>query len=278
MNYYKEEYDNSENPLVKDILSLADQILTLYIEGNRESKLKSLEITDKLLKDIKLYIDNVNDTSLAICDIKEVFSGGFPQNKSIIFIETLLVIKRVEYYWRGEEIEDFGLEHNAMFVSFLIIMLGLSKKSVFASQIKDYIASPKRVFPYNKEAGYTGRKKLFYRNAYRAEMYSHRFYTDLNPEGMYDMYTPLILTRMALEQYLKYLYEKSMGKEAPPTPAECRIELREANLISRYYARELWAVLERGNANTHQGESSYAFANLHGIRVLKRCFEEMNEQ
>lgn len=277
MNYYYAEYENSENPLVKDIISLADQILTLYIEGDDHDKLKSLEITDKLLKDVKLYVENVKDTSLAISDIKEVFSGGFPQNKSIIFIETLLVIKRVEYYFRGEKIYDFGLEHNAMFVSFLMILLGFTKKSVFGAQIKEYIASTERAFPYNKESGYTGRKRLFYRNAYRAEMYSHRFYTDLNPEGMYDMYTPLILTRMATEQYLKELYEKSTGKDAPNTPAECRIELREGKVITRYYARELWAVLERGNINTHQGESNYAFANLHGIKVLTHCFKEMNK-
>ena len=277
MNYYQAEYENSENPLVKDILSLADQVLTFYIEGDEDEKLKSIEITDKLLKDVKLYVENVDDNSGAIGDIKEAFSGGFPQNKSIIFIETLLAIKRVEYYFRGERIFDFGIEHNAMFVSFLMIFFGFTKKSVFASQIKEYIASEKREFPYSKENAYTGRKKLFYRNAYRAEMYSHRFYTDLNPEGMYDMYTPLILTRMAAEQYLKALYEKTMGKEAPPTPAECRIELRESKIISRYYARELWAVLERGNANTHQGESNYAFANLHGINVLAHCFKEMNE-
>ena len=276
MNYYREEYEATSNPLEKRLLSLADELLTFYMSNEADVRLKSLEKTDEYLNALREYVDKTNDDSAVISGIKEALRGEFPRNKSIFYIEAYLAVKRIEYFWRGEKIEDFGVEHNAMFVVFTLISLGISKKSIFTQAIKEYIRSPERTFPYDKQGIYEGRKRLFYRNAYRAEMYSHRFYTDLNPEGMYDMYTPLVLTRMATEQYLKYMYEKHIGGEAPPTPAECRIALRENGIISRYYARELWAALERGNANTHQGESNYAFANLHGIRLLKKCFDEMN--
>lgn len=276
MNYYGEEYKAVSNPLEKNLLALADELLTLYLSNEVERRLKSLEKSSDYINALKEYVDRIDSDTPAINGIKEALCGDFPKNKSIFYIEAYLAVKRIEYFWRGETIEDFGIEHNAMFVVFTLISLGISKKSIFTPTIKEYIRSSERAFPCDNQNRYEGRKRLFYRNAYRAEMYSHRFYTDLNPEGMYDMYTPLILTRMATEQYLKYMYEKHIGEEAPATPAECRIALRENGIISRYFARELWAALERGNANTHQGEANYAFTNLHGIKLLKKCFDEMN--
>lgn len=276
MNYYREEYEASNSPCERKLLALADELLTLYMSDEAGGRLKSLEKTSDYIKALGEYIEKIDSDTAIVSGIKEALKGDFPRNKSIFYIEAYLAVKRIEYFWRGETIENFGIEHNAMFVVFTLISLGISKKSIFTPTIKEYIRSSERAFPYDNQNAYEGRKKLFYRNAYRAEMYSHRFYTDLNPEGMYDMYTPLILTRMATEQYLKYMYEKHIGGEAPPTPAECRIALRENGIISRYFARELWAALERGNANTHQGESNYAFTNLHGIKLLKKCFDEMN--
>ena len=117
---------------------------------------------------------------------------------------------------------------------------------------------------------------LFYRNAYRAEMYSHtKFCTDAHPDGTYDMYTPLILTRMGVEQYLKYLYEKNIADTAPSMASETRQALESKGIISKAWSNELWAILRRGNANTHSGAANYVFANMHGIEVLKMCFREI---
>jgi len=120
---------------------------------------------------------------------------------------------------------------------------------------------------------------MFIRNAYRVEKYSKKIF------GYYDMYVPLILERMAIEHYLKNLCEKNKifgvdekknrTTEAPSRPADCLKILKDKKIISRAMAQEFKAVLNRGNANTHEGYASYEFALVHGLEVLKYCFKEM---
>jgi hypothetical protein len=80
---------------------------------------------------------------------------------------------------------------------------------------------------------------------------------------------------MAVEQYLKHLYEINRLSDETPTSSECRQALLKNNIISRAASNELWAVLRRGNANTHEGYAGYVFANMHCIAVLKMCLEEL---
>ena len=134
MNYYREEYEATSNPLEKRLLSLADELLTFYMSNEADVRPKSLEKTDEYLNALREYVDKTNDDSAVISVIKEALRGEFPRNKSIFYIEAYLAVKRIEYFWRGEKIEDFGVEHNAMFVVFTLISLGISKKSIFTKR------------------------------------------------------------------------------------------------------------------------------------------------
>ena len=89
------------------------------------------------------------------------------------------------------------------------------------------------------------------------------------------MYTPLILTRMAVEQYLKYMYENNISTKIPSKASECREELEKKGIISKAFSNEIWAILRRGNVNTHEGYAGYVFAVMHCIAVLKMCFKEL---
>lgn len=279
MNYYVNDYKRATAPLAKKMILVADEIVSLYMSGNRAYRIESLKKTKEYLAYFEYYITGTHDThksfSFATSAVKQNLEKKLSIDVEPVSIEIELAVHRVRNMVYGESIPDCGYDHNARFVDWTLRILGLVEKTAFDALNREYLSSTKRFFSASGEQSYRGRKMLFYRNAYRAEMYSHKLYTDLNSEGMYDMYTPLILTRMAVEQYLKYMYEKKISSQAPSKPSECREALENMGVISRALSNELWAVIKRGNANTHEGYASYVFANMHCIEVLKMCLKEL---
>ena len=280
MNYYSSDYQRTSNPLAKKMISTADEIVTLYMSGSRNGRSESLKKTKEYLAYFEQYVTGKHDSkktfSFSTPVVRQELANKLKVDIEPISIELDLAVNRVRNMVFGEHIDDYGYDHNVRFVDWTLRILGLRPdRSIFHEANKQDASSTERFFNGAEEKQYTGRKMLFYRNAYRAEMYSHKLYTDLNTEGTYDMYTPLILTRMAVEQYLKYMYEKKISSKAPSKPSECREALEKKGIISKALSNEVWAVLRRGNANTHEGYASYVFANRHCIAVLKMCLKEL---
>ena len=279
MNYYSSDYQRTSNTLAKKMISTADEIVTLYMSGSRSGRSESLKKTKEYLAYFEQYVTGKHDSrktfSFLTPVVRQELANKLKVDIEPIGIELDLAVNRVRNMVFGEHIDDYGYDHNVRFVDWSLRILGLIEKAAFDASNREYAASRERFFNGAEEKQYTGRKMLFYRNAYRAEMYSHKLYTDLNTEGTYDMYTPLILTRMAVEQYLKYMYEKKISSKAPSKPSECREALEKKGIISKALSNEVWAVLRRGNANTHEGYASYVFANMHCIAVLKMCLKEL---
>lgn len=279
MNYYYNDYQRASTSLEKKMIATADEIVTLYMSGGRNGCLKSLKKTKEYLACFEQYVigkhDNKKPFSFSTPAVKQKLANKLKEDIEPIGIEIELAVNRVKSMALGEHIDACGYAHNVRFVDWTLRILGLIEKTAFDASNREYFSSTERFFNRDDEKNYNGRKMLFYRNAYRAEMYSHKIYTDLNSDGTYDMYIPLILSRMAVEQYLKYMYEKKFAAKAPSKPSECREKLEKKGVISKAMSNELWAILKRGNANTHEGYASYVFANMHCIAVLKMCFEEL---
>lgn len=279
MNYYSNDYQRASNSLAKKMISTADEIVTLYMSGSRSGRTESLKKTKEYLAYFEQYVTGKHDSkktfSFLTPVVRQELANMLKVDIEPIGIELDLAVNRVRNMVFGEHIDDYGYDHNVRFVDWTLRILSLIEKTAFDASNREYLSSTERFFNGADEKQYKGRKMLFYRNAYRAEMYSHKLYTDLNSDGTYDMYTPLILTRMAVEQYLKYMYEKEIASKAPSKASECREALEKKGIISKALSNEVWAVLRRGNANTHEGYASYVFANMHCIAVLKMCLKEL---
>ena len=282
MNYYVSAYRNCSDSVSRRIVESADEIVSLYMAGRN---LDSLRKTQSFLAYLEQYLTGKQNNRFSFCTpaVIEALSKRFRCDKDDVMPisnEFYLAVGRVKNLIYGEHIDSFGFDHNARFVDWVLVRCLRwvnETESVFNASNKEYLTSSERFFQggSDEERKYNGRIKLFYRNAYRAEMYSHKLYTDINSKGTYDMYTPLILSRMAVEQYLKYMYELKISREAPSKPSECREELEKKKIISMAFSNEIWAMLKRGNANTHDGFAGYVFANMHCIAVLKKCWKEL---
>ena len=281
MNYYSRDYDRATRQTDRELIAKADEIITLYMSGTKSGRKESLKETKEYLALLEKRLTNSSGEggakkfSFMTREVEDALENMLHVDIDPIKIELELAVYRVRNMVHGDRIYDFGYDHNARFVDWTLRLLGLIQITAFNDSNKEYLSSHDRFFRAEDEHKYSGRKKLFYRNAYRAEMYSHKLYTDLNSEGQYDMYTPLILSRMAVEQYLKYTYEKHFGTPALEKPAECRDALQDASVISWCLSNEIRALLKRGNLNTHDGYASYVFANMHCIEVLKTCMNEL---
>lgn len=279
MNYYYEDYSQRSNTLERELISLADEIVTLYTLGGAKGAEQSLKRTVNYME---LFIEVLTGTRVGISDdkwynavIKSKMEEINSENTKTIMNEFYLTVKRIGFMLEGERIHDFGYEHNARFVDWTLRLIGLTKKTAFHEANKKALASRERFYTLADEEKYQGQKRMFYRNAYFAERYSHKTYTDAEPDGVYDMYTPLILSRMAVEQYLKYIYGKNIGGNYPDTSAAARKILEEKGIITPVFCNELHTVMSRGNDNTHYGFANYAFTVIHANAVVKRCFMEL---
>ena len=137
----------------------------------------------------------------------------------------------------------------------------------------NHLKSSSVAFPVERKSEFKEKAECFYRNAYRAEMYSHKVYTDTIKTGFFDMYTPLILARMGVEQYLKAYCKDRFNSEPPSEPSECRKLLKRNGIITEAFSNEINAVLRRGNVNAHESYANYPFAIIHDIEMLKECFK-----
>ena len=277
MNYYVTDYRRCSKTLDRKLIECADEIVSLYMSGS--GRRESLRKTQKYMEYLEQYLLGKYDPQVPFYKRLAQLKAALPKRLHVdaepIAIELEVAYRRVECMRLGDHTDELGYDHNVRFVDAMLRIFNLIERSGFHDSYKNYLDSADRFFSAAEERKYKGRKMLFYRNAYRAEKYSHKLYSDPHGEGTCDMYTPLILSRMAVEQYLKYMYELKFSMDAPSKPSECREKLEAQKCISRSLSNELWAVLKRGNANTHEGYAGYVFANMHCIAVLKMCFEEL---
>lgn len=183
---------------------------------------------------------------------------------------------------------DMAYAHNAAFINWYMTGKGFFKEPYleFEKRAKEYVRSSDNFcFDHDGLDKYRGkgRVELFYRNASLAEYYAHT-----KDKGWGDMYTPLILARMAVEQYVEQMCEdnkidankvkevlnkKKDDDKYMPTLSDYRRVLEKLNHISRIWSNEIFAVVNRGNTNAHHGKSGYPFAVIHSLEVLKECFK-----
>ena len=270
MNHYS---CKSSNQHARKAVKEAEKIVNLYLNGYKS---ESLNRTMGFFDELNMYLFRKTQSPSI-----EDFSKKIKMASEVKFNEYSLAINRARNCNNSEKILECGYEHNASFIDWFLYDIGLIDKANRFKELsearKTYLKNLNFSFVREDEDKYKGRAKLFYRNAYRAEMYSHKVYTDAIKDEFYDMYTPLILTRMGVEQYLKSMYESKMKVEAPSYASQCRQELEKKKYISKNLSNEIYAVLKRGNVNTHEGYASYPFAIIHGIEILKECLKYFNQ-
>lgn len=218
------------------------------------------------------------------------------------YCEYSLAIGRSMY---PEFATPLGYAHNAAFINWYMTGKGFFKEPYtgFDKHAKEYLRSSDNFcFDHDGLDKYRGKGKveLFYRNASLAEYYAHT-----KDKGWGDMYTPLILARQAVEQYVDQLCDdnnidlnvandvlkkmhEDRQKKNPKLPdyrpkkylvtSDKITVLREKRCISQTWSKEIFAVVDRGNANTHQGKSGYPFAVIHSLEVLKECFKYFSQR
>lgn len=279
MNHY---ICKSSNQHALKAVKEAEEIVNLYLRGRkRDSLIKTVVFFDELnmyLFGKTQFLSKFGKTT-QFPPIED-FSKKIKMASEVKFNEYTLALGRAINCNNGDKILECGYEHNASFIDWFLYDVGLIDKDNRFKELskarKTYLKSLNFTFVREDEDKYKGRAKLFYRSAYRAEMYSHNVYTDAIKDGFHDMYTPLILTRMGVEQYLKSMYESKMKVDAPSKASTCREELEKKKYISKSLSNEIYAVLKRGNVNTHEGYANYSFAIIHGIEILKECLKYFN--
>lgn len=276
-------YFSSQDPrsTARQIANTANEILTLYFSGSLKEKEESVGKTRDLCNQILKHV--IGNVPTDYKEIKQKMKVRFGDGADAKWNEYELACNRANQYLKTGKVAKFGIDHNARFVEWILWELHIiEKREMFKNEDLKYL-DDSDFFNREDENLYKKQGKfrtmMFIRNAYRVEKYSKKIF------GYYDMYVPLILERMAIEHYLKNLCEKNNifgtnkdGKpttEAPSKPAICLDMLEKRKLISFAKAQEFKAVLNRGNANTHEGYASYEFALVHGLEVLKYCFKEM---
>ena len=283
MTYYINEYNAITDPNFKKMIALADEIITLYESGTPRNKEESVRKSKELIACYDSYVGIAGGDKDD--EVAEKFKKKLKLDYEPAKHEINIARKRANYVCKNgiDGVDEFGFAHTARFADWLLCILGLVKVGVFHEDNKSYLDSKERTFSRSEEKQFNGRKMIFYRNAYRAEAYSHNG-TMLDPEGGADMYTPLILMRMATEQYVKFMYEKRIGKLPPYNDPlkkgsipSLTIALATHGIISKMFAEEILAVNGRGNLNTHYGYPGYVISNRHGIAVIKKCFEDLKK-
>ena len=285
MNYYQDEYATKQHPIEKKMIALADEILTLYFSGKKDNKYESIKKTDEFIKEYLNLIQKNEDKlkkenkrlSKELRDFKMGLSKQYSQEVSIHKIEAELVARRIE---NVSQVDEIGFLHNVLFVSWSLEILGIKQREVINDTIHQELHSP-LIYNLVDTSNLDLRRRIFIRNAKRAEQYSHH--------PIKDMYTPLILSRMAIEQCIKLLHEEKIGpipkvekinsfgkkREEEMSVADITKVLTQNKIISSYFSEELSAVRRRGNANTHYGEADYPFAVIHGLHVLNKLYNDL---
>ena len=267
----------STNVYAVAAVQMANEIISLYNSSSLQNKKESVKQTKQFFTKLISYV--AGNKTVSFEEIKKLFLARFSDGARAKWNEFDLAYNRVNAYIKTGEIEEFGIDHNAKFIDWILRELRIVEaNSIFSDSNRRYLNTPQTFFDRNDESVFKQQKNpygmMFVRNAYRAEKYARE------NDGFYDMYTPLILERMAIEQYLKALcdkykiYDEVDGKKTnhiPSIASKCKTLLEANKIISRSLSNEISAVLHRGNVNTHEGYASYAFAVIHGLDFLKYC-------
>ena len=305
VNYYKAEYEAAKKLGTEKIVLLADEVLTLYLKGGAD-RIKSLEKTKEFTKAfveaVNYGISNKAKYPSDVIAIKNCLeNSNCKEKQSIVVTESRLVRNRLD---SKEKICESGLLHNVLYANWLIKnVLGVEKGKelheikLLYSQVfqckQVFLDDDQEKVRKELEKNYSEqleRKLNFIRNAKRVERFSS--------PPIDDMYVPLILSRMANEEYIKYLCVKEYGKIPEWTKQE--IEKLDENTkkrvsvgstknlndlinhllddkkITKAYANELHALRLRGNANTHQSMANYKFAVAHCVMMLREFYKDFN--
>lgn len=277
---------NSTDRHAIEAVKIANEILSLYHSSSIADKKKSVERTKDFLDQVVSFVMKKDGLTLNKPQVKDRFFANLGDGAHAKWNELMLVHNRSLTYIKSGQVEGFGIDHNAKFIDWLLrkgLAIVKEENGHFADVNRHYL-NGLPVFFHREDEGVYEKKgnpygMMFIRNAYRAEMYARE------RDKLNDMYTPLILTRMAVEQYLKAMckankiygenHEKGANQPpqvCPPSNAgECRSKLFAKKLITDSLSQEIATVLYRGNVNTHHGYASYAFAVIHGIELLKHC-------
>ena len=192
--------------------------------------------------------------------------------------------KRIDYFKTSKfKVPDYEVIHTLLFYDYF-----LSKINIISAPSKElqrfaynYLNSKTPYFNREDRNKYEGFAEGFYRNAYRVERYSHELKTNYENEGFIDLYTPLILTRMAIEQFCKLVCDKKLrkiSKDDKITFGNLLSDLKKAKIFSEHIDAELYAIKERGNFNTHSSDPNYSFAVIHGLGFIKNCLKEIDNK
>ncbi len=286
-------YYTAEDPRAQGLIAAAEEVLDGYFSKDVGAGAQSVAATEQFIKELEIYLTGA-DSGLTLplvnVPIKAEFRKRFREGCDVAWTEYLVATGRIACCKRGEEMYSFGIAHNARFVNWILRRFEVIPRSanLFGKENKEYL-DRSNAFPWDdgRFAG-MGRAECFYRNAKRAEMYYKP-----QPRGgkfVYDMYTSLILSRMAVEQYIKDVYERRIGpvfrEEEDETGRkkrrdlgfdEIRKALEAEGAISGAFSNEIKAVQARGNITAHASYASYAMAAVHNLDVLKECLKYFEE-
>ena len=247
----------------EEIVQCFNEALNLYLSGKKR---ESFEKTKENFKELEiLLLKDWFDTNWD--KRKEVFEKRIDSPvKDLIYKEYSLACGRAIYGTRF----DFGYTHNIYFWDFFLHAIGIKPEETLRKEEEEYFRSSQIFFSRDNLDKYRGKGRVesFYRNASFADLYAHK-----GSKEFCDLYTPLILSRMAVEQYLNQMYEDKIGQNIPDKLSDCLKELREKGYIHPSLSQEIYAVIFRGNMNTHKGWASYPFSVIHSLEVLKECFK-----
>ena len=263
----------------EEIVQCFNEALNLYLSGKKRESFEKTKENFKELEILTLKDWFDKDWNKR----KEVFEERIDSSvKDLIYKEYSLACGRAIYGTRF----DFGYTHNIYFWDFFLKVIKIKPEEILRKEEEEYFRSNQIFFSRDNLDKYKGKGRIefFYRNASFADLYAHK-----GSKGFCDLYTPLILSRMAVEQYVEQLCEdnkidKKVVKEnylkkhqeelrGKPGISNYVATLSDLNYISNGWSQEIYAVIFRGNMNTHKGWASYPFAVIHSLEVLKECFK-----
>lgn len=268
------------------LIDLCSEIVDLYRSADSYSKKKLISKSKEFFETLMYKFLGKQVSCTDFPKYKKMFYESFDKliigHNDILHNEITLAIDRLNSYSVGAQVCDFAIAHNTMCVDWVVHnLLQIKDRSSFSRDYSQYLTSSDRFFNREECEKHSGKKRSFYRNAYRAEMYNHRIFSDADRDGWCDMYTPIILTRMAMEQYIKLLcskynlYDEKFNEESKFNLQVAIDKIYKANLIDKAMNNEMHCIRKRGNANTHSAEPAFLFANIHGIGLLVECYKRM---
>lgn len=258
----------------RDIVDKANEIMSLYFSNSHENKVRSFFLTSSFFELLNSYLLNKSNYD-KYEKLKEDFFAKFGENGHVVFTEYSLAYFRLKNI-RKEDVRDFHINHNVNTINFLLYSFSMIDRGleIIGNVNKNFLDSPPYFVRANEPSG--GRIRAFYRNAYRVDLYSRKIVSPFDGKPYYDMYTPLVLTRMAIEQFAKWLYESRFGADNGLGLSDTIKTLENKKVINKVLSNELLSVVKRGNVNAHDSYANHPFAIIHGIEILKVCFNLFN--